>query len=83
MTHDPNIQLLIANTRIERAQADAANDRLARIASRSVRTDRGPRDRGATGSGGSIVTWVTAPVRRLATVASAVASRRNPAGKAA
>ncbi len=43
MTHDPNIQLLIANTRIAQAQADAANERLARrIANRSIRADRGP-----------------------------------------
>ena len=83
MTHDPNIQLLIANTRIGHAQAEAANERLARIANRSIRTDRGRRGGGATGSGGSILTLVTAPVRRLAAVATAVASRRHPAGKAA
>jgi hypothetical protein len=83
MTHDPNIQLLMANARIERAQADAANDRLARAANGPSRNHRDPRDRGATGSGDTIVTLVTAPVRRLAAVASAVASRRHPAGKSA
>ena len=79
MTHETNIQLLMANTRIAQAQADAASERLARRTPRSIRTDGRRHGHGSSGSGGSIVTLVFAPVRRLA----AVAARRHPAGKAA
>ena len=83
MTHDPNITLLMANTRMAQAQADAASERLARRTVRSSTTDGGHRGHGASGSRGSVVTLVLSPVRRLAAVATAVASRRHPAGKAA
>ena len=84
MTHDPNIPLLMANTRIAQAQADAA-ERAAGASAPPVRarTDRGHRGNGASGSRGSVVTLVLSPVRRLAAVATTVVSRRHPAGKAA
>ena len=83
MTLDPNFQLLIANSRIAQAQAEAAGERLARGTVRSARIGRGATAQGATGAHGSIVRAVLAPVRRLTAVAMAVAARRHPAGKAA
>jgi hypothetical protein len=83
MTHDPNIQLLMANSRIAEAQADAANERLVHLGARSKRSGRDDRGTRTSGTGGSISSRVLAPVRRLAGIASSVASRRHPAGKAA
>jgi hypothetical protein len=83
MTYDPDIQLLMANSRIAEAQAIAANQRLARRGTRSHRSERDDRGSRTSGTGGSIVSRVLAPVRRLTGIATSVASRRHPAGKAA
>jgi hypothetical protein len=83
MTHDPNIQLLIANSRIAQAQAEAAGERLARGAKGSARVPSGSRTSGGARTRRSLAALVLAPVRRVAAVATAVEARRHPAGKAA